>query len=118
VYSILESDRVPTIGLAMGLGFLCCSLAPWDVDQLLERHHLRDGPPPVPHMVEGRFNRLSAPAQTIVDDALNILRPGGFVAHPRKPGSERHRFALGCARVTAVEPAAEGSPAPLLLSCR
>jgi hypothetical protein len=85
-----------------------------DVNQPLKSHHLRVGPAPVPHMVQGLFNWLHAAAQATVDDVLKTPRSGGFVARPRRPRAD-YRFPLASPRVMVVDPAGEGGPTPVRL---
>jgi hypothetical protein len=93
VHSILEANQVATIGSITGLGFLCCGLAPWDVNQPLRSHHLREGPAPVPHLVQGVVDWMPAVTQAVVDDMMRMSRPGGSVARLKGPGHRDHRFA-------------------------
>jgi hypothetical protein len=51
VCSIMEANQVATVGSGTGLGFVCCGLAPWDVNQPLKSHHLWEGPAHPPRVL-------------------------------------------------------------------
>jgi hypothetical protein len=68
VYSILEADRLATIGSVTGFGFLLCDLFRWEVTPLLQSHRLREGPAPVQELVPGLFGWTAAADRPTVED--------------------------------------------------
>jgi hypothetical protein len=46
----------PHLAQSLGSASRVAAMAPWDVNEPLQSHHLRDGPAPVSHMVQGIFN--------------------------------------------------------------
>jgi hypothetical protein len=95
---------VAMMGSATGQGFLCCGLAPCDVNQPRKSHHLREGPAPVPHLVQEPSIWMAAGTQGADDDVMNMPRAGGFNTSPKGPRRQDHGFAPATPRAMVVEP--------------
>jgi hypothetical protein len=58
----------------------------------------------VPHWVEGLFDWLPATTQAIVESALSMPRPGGFIARPMMPRHAGYWFPPAPLRVMVADP--------------